>query len=292
MKIRLAAFLFGIAGAPTPDNNLIGSSLVCAAGQDDPNGAGGGAGGGSGGKPGDLSQAHLDAINAVVKSQLARIDIPGQIAAGVTSSLPKLTESIVEAVKGQLPPPPAPDEKKKKNDDDNEIGQMKAVIAKLQAENKDRSDALARAEVAAREKALTDSFAAAVGAVGVREKLRTGAIATLRQGAKVEFDDDGNPVIEVKRTQYGSSYSEKIPISQYAAEWAKTDEGKEYLPAPGGRSTGLGARAAGQVGAVGTGTGAAPAATSPGVAIAAGMSDADFGSLVLQAHSTGGGVDD
>ena len=303
MRITLAAFIFGAAMAPVTGFGQ-SPSLICSAVPDPPDDKGGGGDGktGKGGKDGDeLSQGHLDAINAIVKTQLGRLDISGMVAKAVGDATPKIVDAVTKAITPGDDDGKGGDGKTGKGGKDaggdmpasvkNAIAQMSAKVDDLTSQLKAKDDELKRVANETRDRETSSLFANAIATVGVKEKLRNGALAQLRSSAKIKYDDKGQPIVEVERNRHGTRYTDEISVDAYVKEWAASDEGKEYLPAPGGRGSGVGSRViggggqvvtGGQRGQGGQGSPNGRQQQDPGI------SDAEFGQAVLDAYAAGG----
>jgi hypothetical protein len=90
-----------------------------------------------------------------------------------------------------------------------------------------------------------DALKSALMAAGVKDEVRIrSALHTHRGENRIKRDDAGN-ILFVKRSDAGD---EEMPLAKGIAEWAKTDEGKTFLPATGAGGSGAGQQKAGNSG--------------------------------------------
>jgi hypothetical protein len=171
----------------------------------------------------------------------------------------------------------------------NKFAQLTAQVDQLSGKVKEKDDALRVAHQRERDATFDGKLKTALGKV--KPELLPGAMAVVKGKAEVKWNDQGEPVVKVKREARGvGAYVEEIGVDKFASEWLETDEGKGYLPAPSGRGSGAGARVNAGGGAptfAGGGAGAAQGQAAQGRPVQ-GISDNDLGNMVLAAYSGGG----
>lgn len=304
MRNAITTALLGVGSARLPRFGKMTMLLA-------PEGDGGGGGGGGGANP-QLSQAAIDQVNGIVKAHLQRVDFGAMItpllSKALETSMPQMVQSIVGEVTKQVtaanPSGGAGDKKKDDKGGNAQIpdelkNQMTALAAKVEELNgklKEKDDALARAALRQREGTVEASMKKALETSKVKPELLAGALAVLKGKAAIEWtkDDQDNdvPQVKVKRNAPGvGAYEEKISLEKFVGEWTQTDEGKSYLPAPGGRGSGVGARQQGgggqQPSFVAPGGGGQQQQQPQGGNHAPQISDHELGNMMLAAYNNG-----
>lgn len=170
-------------------------------------------------------------INAAVSTHLKRAMKPFE---AMPTTLTSITERLEQmagggaqpGAGGQQPPTgqqPAP----KKDEPDPEKIAMRKRLDAIEAEREKERVATRHAK---RDSTLTELATKA----GVDKNRLRGVTALMREA--VQFDDDGNPFMVVKR----HGVDEQVSIEDGAADFFKSDEGKSYLapstPTPRGGS--------------------------------------------------------
>jgi hypothetical protein len=90
-----------------------------------------------------------------------------------------------------------------------------------------------------------DALKSALMASGVKDEARIRAALHMHRGeGRIKRGEDG-AILFVKRTDAGD---EELPLAKGVAEWAKTDEGKVFLPPTGAGGSGAGQQKAGNSG--------------------------------------------
>lgn len=267
MLHRFRKLLFGYAlQAGNHDALQIGhfdpvpAGLCSAPPDDDPPGGGGGKGdrGTGDDKGGDLSQATIDAVNAAVRSQIGRLPLGQMVGDAVKNAFGSVTEQlnkhfdtkfaeIDQTLKG------IKDGGGKGKGDDkgstgeipeevkNALDKMTAKVDELTNQVNEKDQQLQAQRDQARERERQATLRDALSQAGVPDKRLTPLVAYFEQQKKIQDGENGEFFVEVERDTAGHRYKEKLKPEQWAKEWIKTDEGKEWLPAQrvggGGKET-------------------------------------------------------
>lgn len=133
---------------------------------------------------------------------------------------------------------------KRKGDDkrqqtDPEVLKLKQSLESLQNQLRAKDDENKAIQAKQKRAEERTALASALSKLGVPEARAAGAMALLHtERGAVTRDDDGNIVMKVKRTFQGQTSEEMVPLDEGIAEWAKTEEGKTYLPPANARGSG------------------------------------------------------
>lgn len=161
-------------------------------------------------------------VNAAVTGQLKRIDFAGMIA----KALP--AQSAQAGAQGDAKPDaatqPSPAE-----------ARLAAKLAELEARDRETT-----AKYAAREREVAREAARVVlreqlAAKGVSAVRARAAINDLEMTKALRFDENGAPVLAIKRARTKGARPEELvfeDLSDGLADWAQTPDAAEFLPAP------------------------------------------------------------
>lgn len=199
---------------------------------------GSGGGGTDGGKSAEVKltdemRAEIGAlISGALKSEGKR-----QIAGAVKEALEglKLGESIAAEVAKLKPAEPDPKDDKSAAKPDPKIAALEArlqeVTAKLTAESEERGKAV---EAAKNEKAFI-ALKTALGPHVRPEVLELAARDLFVAQKRVTVDEQGNPLLTVRKAPYPGQSEEDIPLplADGVKHWLGTTEGKFFVPAHG-----------------------------------------------------------
>lgn len=124
-------------------------------------------------------------------------------------------------------------------DKDTPLAQQLAAMQKrLEAETKKREDSERKQVESESRRARAeedDAVKSALMSAGVKDEARIrAALHTHRGEGRIKRDEAGT-ILFIKRTDSGD---EEVPLSKGIAEWAKTDEGKVFLPPSGAAGSG------------------------------------------------------
>lgn len=232
-----------------------GGQILCAPEND------GGGGGGIAPAGGTHDQALINTINAAVSSQLERrlkaavegLPLQQLISQGIANALPtalegvttKMTETIgaqIAKLGPQAGGEPAGGQagagKGGKQAVENEaIVRLQSQMDEMKTKLDDKDRQLAAQAAEQQESNTLQAARAAFAKVGVKEPMIDAVIALHRQRGTFKVDKDGPHVMSKKKTSHGE-YTERLDVEKFATEWAGSDEGKHYLPAPGARPRG------------------------------------------------------
>lgn len=144
-----------------------------------------------------------------------------------------------EEVKKLLPSPkdePKPGDADKRTED----GKFKPDprFAALEKQLADEKAAREKSEADRKTEQLRSAAQNALTAEGISGDQARRALALLDNAeGRLGFTEDGQPALKFKR----NGYDEMVPLKAGVAEWAKTDDGKAYLPPSNAQGTGTGA---------------------------------------------------
>ena len=156
--------------------------------------------------------------------QLKAIDWKSLLTPVVTELVPQPPESGT---------PPAPSNQPTKPDP--KVAALEAKVTELTtALTRQQEEAKAQADKARNVKAFADLKSALTNLVRP-EALDIAASHLFHAQQRVTFDDQGNPLLTVKRAPYAGAAEEEVamPLADGVQHWAKSTEAKFFAPAPG-----------------------------------------------------------
>ncbi len=176
---------------------------------------------------------------AALTSQLTEALLPkmAEIAnAASTAQVKRLEKQLADAK-----PVPAPETEKPKVPDavsaeikaDPKLAVLQAAIEEMTKRYNDADNARKAAEEKARNDSAYNTLRSNL--TGVREGMQDIAAKVLFGVEKrVTFDENGQPLFKVQRTNaLGSVEEQEMPLTDGVAYWLKTKEAAPYLPSPG-----------------------------------------------------------
>lgn len=138
----------------------------------------------------------------------------------------------------------------------DEVSQRMKLLEKQLADEKKKREASEAKQLEAEGRRARaeedDAVKSALMAAGVKDEARIrAALHTHRGEGRIKRDEAGS-ILFVKR---GDAGDEEIPLAKGIAEWAKTDEGKVFMPATGAAGSGSSGAKNGANGANGAASG-------------------------------------
>ena len=203
--------------------------------------------------------------NSAVSSQLKRFE---------EKFSKSLTDTLAKTLEERLPKKPADDangdgkgEGKGAAKADPEMLKLKELLEKLTKANEEERRLRTEAEERnRREKAELTLRTELVEKHGLRAEHAEALVDRWMARGTLKFNDDGEPVLTVKRARSKGARAEELEFSlpEGVADWAKGDDAKPWLPAAGAQtpaSRGATRAPAGRAG----GNGAGPASSTPSI---------------------------
>lgn len=122
---------------------------------------------------------------------------------------------------------------------DPEVKLLKEQLEALKRKS-DEAEARAKAteEKARREKARAQ-LREALEAEGIKPAHARALIADFEANNAVRFDEDGTPIVAVKRARQKDAEPEELEFTDFTRavkDWTKSEDAKEWLPAPGSKT--------------------------------------------------------
>jgi hypothetical protein len=205
-----------------------------------------GSGGGDPAKPfTDEQQAAIGAaISGALKSEGKRL-VSAAVGEAVKAALGdlKIGEQIAAEVAKLKPEPPEPKPGDKKPDP--EVAALKAKLEEVTASLNNEAEERQKAVLLARDEKAMATLKSALAPLVRPEALEIAASHLFVAQKRVTFDEQGNPLLTVRKAPYAGQAEEDLPLplADGVQHWVKSSEGKFFAPAPtgGGDTKGGGA---------------------------------------------------
>lgn len=206
---------------------------ICSADDDPPKGddKGDDKGGGGGDDKIDpkIEKFVMSAVNGALVSHGKRQDTRfGEMLKTQLGEFAKTFKPVVSDDK----PDDKPDDKGKGGKPDPAVIRLTETVEGLKSQLKAKDDENKAIQDKTKRSEERSALSGALNKLGIPEARAAGAIALLHTERQVVTrNDDGQIVMKVKRTYQGQASEELVPLEDGIAEWAKTEEGKTYMPA-------------------------------------------------------------
>jgi hypothetical protein len=138
---------------------------------------------------------------------------------------------LKEAAENDDDPPDDPEGKKKKREDAQRLHEQRIQRMKEEhaTELQKVKDELAAAIAKTRKLVVDTAIEDALNEQNIKPEFRKATRSLLREKVKVVEDEDGNDVAIVE-----TDLNPEMPLKDYAAEWAGSDEGRHFVGKPSG----------------------------------------------------------